>query len=238
MCGTSSNGVPASGGSGLSCRWVTPTTSPTAPSPDAAGSPRATAAPTGRSGSPRPGCRRRRAFASTPGSRAEVVGGRESAASGRARACPPRRPPRSRSSRPSGRWRCRRTRTRGRPAAPRRWRRPGRRTGSARGRRGGRRRPAPDAGDAHAVLLVRRQVGGLRDGAAAEQATPQRSAGNRGPVSALDHGPPERQRSAARPAGSSGSPRSSRSNTAATSAASTTSVTSAPRRPGRAGPAP
>ena len=30
MCGTSSNGVPASGGSALSCRWVTPTTSPIA----------------------------------------------------------------------------------------------------------------------------------------------------------------------------------------------------------------
>ncbi len=32
MCGTSSKGVPVSGGSGLSCRCVTPTTCPIAPS--------------------------------------------------------------------------------------------------------------------------------------------------------------------------------------------------------------
>ena len=76
-------------------------------------------------------------------------------------------------------------------------------------RRGGRRVAAPDAGHADAVLLVGRQVGGLRDGAAAEDRDAASGLGEarRGVGAGALTRAPAPPGSAAPPAGSSGSPR-------------------------------
>ena len=207
MCGTSSNGVPTSGGSGLSCRWVTPTTSPIAPC-------RSSRVVARQGGAQRPlwftatRTPAASAFASRSGSRARSSAERVSGFW--ASTClPASMAASSQASRPSG------------PVARSTYRTSGSASSSSalrvdaadegepladgRGRGG---RPAPDAGDADAVLLVRRQVGRLGDRAAA-RGSPRPSGppgSDRGPVSRASlrrgiTGPPG---TAARPAGCRG----------------------------------
>ncbi len=203
MCGTSSNGVPASGGSGLSCRWVTPTTCPMAPS-------RTSRVAARQGGAQRPlwltatRTPAASARASTRGQPGQVVGrqgerllGQHVLAGGHRRLDPVEP-----SLRTGGEVDVAHLRVgqqvlgAGVDAADERE--------PLLHRGGGLLATAPHAGHPDAVLLVRRQVGRLGDRPATRGSRrPSRSAGKRGAVSTIT-APPGPRGTAARPAGSRG----------------------------------